>query len=83
MWRKFLRTYTVIGSPNRRGISYTYLLLQKAGNLLIGHQSRPSADEMDEIAVLGGVESQCLSLLFCSVPPIAARCRDADQKGAM
>jgi hypothetical protein len=47
-----------IGSPNRRGTSYTYFLKRKAGNLLVCHQTAPSADDLDEIEAMGGLESQ-------------------------
>lgn len=46
------------GSPNRRGVSYTYLLLREEGNLLVGHQSCPSAQDIEDIDGLGGIESQ-------------------------
>ena len=47
-----------IGAPNRRGTSYTYLLVRKDGNLLIGHQSQPSKRDIGEIEKLGGIDSQ-------------------------
>jgi hypothetical protein len=47
-----------IGAPNRRGISYTYFLVRKAGNLLVCHQSAPSAADIKQMQSLGGVDSQ-------------------------
>ena len=57
MERVFANLYR-IGAPNRRGVSYTYLLVRKEGNLLVSHQTRPSTEDIDEIERLGGVDSQ-------------------------
>ena len=60
MERVFANLYR-IGAPNQRGVSYTYFLVRKEGNLLVGHQSQPSAADIDEIEQLGGVDSQWIS----------------------
>jgi len=57
MERVFANLYR-IGALNRRGTSYTYLLVRKDGNLLIAHQSPPSTNDIGEIEKLGGVDSQ-------------------------
>ncbi|MBT4099702.1 MAG: hypothetical protein HOM68_15310 [Gemmatimonadetes bacterium] len=57
MERVFANLYRM-GAPNRRGTSYSYLLVRKEGNLLVAHQSAPSRADIAEIKKLGGIESQ-------------------------
>jgi len=57
MERIFANLYR-IGAPNRRGASYTYLLVRKEGNVLVCHQTRPSDEDIDKIGQLGGIDSQ-------------------------
>ena len=57
MERVFANLYR-IGSPNDRGMSYTYFLVRKEGNLLVGHQSQPSRKDIAEMKKLGGLDSQ-------------------------
>jgi len=61
MERIFASLYRLGSAPNRRGLSHSYLLLRKEGNLLVCHQSGPSAEDFDEIEKLGGIESQWIS----------------------
>ena len=58
MERIFANLYRCGGAPNKRGMSHTYLLVRKEGNLLVCHQSGPSKMEMGEIEKLGGIDSQ-------------------------
>ena len=39
-------------------MSYTYFLMRREGNLLICHGSPPTEEDLDEIAELGGIDSQ-------------------------
>lgn len=57
MERVFENLYR-ISAPHSMGMSYTYLLARKQGNLLVCHGSLPSADDAAEIAELGGIDSQ-------------------------
>ena len=54
----FQNLYRVDGALNKRGQSYTYLLVRKEGNILIGHQSVPSAADIREVKKLGGIAHQ-------------------------
>jgi hypothetical protein len=57
MERVFANLYRM-GAGNKRGVSYTYLLVRKEGNILVCHQTRPSDADMEEIDGLGGIGSQ-------------------------
>ena len=58
MERIFANLYRCGSTPNKRGLSHSYLLVRKEGNLLVCHQSGPSAADMKEIKKLGGIDSQ-------------------------
>ncbi len=58
MERVFANLYRFSGSPIWRGVSHSYLLLRKEGNLLVCHRHLPAVEEFDEIERLGGIESQ-------------------------
>lgn len=57
MERVFANLYRM-GGTNNRGTSYSYFLVRKEGNLLIGHQSKPTKKDISEMAKLGGIDSQ-------------------------
>lgn len=58
MERIYANLYRIGGTPNSRGLSYSYLLQRKAGNLLVCHQSGPTDEDLAEIEALGGIDSQ-------------------------
>ncbi len=58
MERIFANLYRLGSTPNKRGMSHSYLLTRKEGNLLICHQSGPTASDIKEIKKLGGIDSQ-------------------------
>jgi hypothetical protein len=60
MERIFANLYRCGSTPNRRGLSHSYLLVRKEGNLLICHQTGPSAADIKEIKKLGGIDKQFL-----------------------
>lgn len=43
---------------NRYGLTHTYFLKRKEGNLLVPHQTPPAKEDLDQIEDLGGIESQ-------------------------
>ena len=57
MERIFSNLYR-FSTTNKRGLSHTYLLLRKEGNILVCHQTRPPQEHIKEIEKLGGVSSQ-------------------------
>ncbi|NKB66185.1 MAG: hypothetical protein GKR89_03915 [Candidatus Latescibacteria bacterium] len=57
MERLFPNLYRV-STPNKKETSHTYLLQRQAGNLLVCHNGGPSAEDLDEIERLGGIDSQ-------------------------
>lgn len=58
MERVFANLYRCGSAPNKRGMSHTYLLVRKDGNLLVCHQSGPSPADIREIKKLGGIDKQ-------------------------
>ena len=58
MERIFANLYRCGSTPNKRGMSHSYLLVRKEGNLLVCHQSGPGAADMKEIKKLGGIDGQ-------------------------
>ena len=61
MHRIFANLYRIDSNPRGKATSYSYLLIRKAGNLLICNQRSLVTDHLDEIEALGGIHMQFIS----------------------